>query len=149
MQWREGRLEQGVGGFDEGRAGRLAVWRAIQAPMVDAAWRTFDAQLIVHGGALAGGIRGAAARAFLDQLLIAPPSLVCFFGFLGAMEGCTLDECVGRITAGFWPAYMVALPFWGGVHLVTFGFMPPDFRIAWASVVAVAWNAFMSGQVSG
>ena len=37
-----------------------------------------------------------------------------------------------------------ALPFWLSVHTVTFGVLPPYYRIAWASFAAVFWNAYMS-----
>mmetsp|Transcript_39365 Transcript_39365/g.65310 ORF Transcript_39365/g.65310 Transcript_39365/m.65310 type:complete len:184 (-) Transcript_39365:59-610(-) len=141
MQWREGHSQ-----LDWSRTTRLASFRTLHAPLVDSAWRVIDTRLLAMGGVLATGITGAITRAVCDQLLLAPPSISFFFLSQGALEGLSFTECVERVHTSFVPAYKVALPFWGCVHVVTFGVIKPDFRIAWASVIAVFWNAFMSGQ---
>lgn len=132
--------------IDATRSGRVALYRAVHAPVIDASWRAFDARFLARGGMLAAGLPGAAARALCDQCVLAPPSISAFFLTQGLMEGLTLAECSQRIRTSFLPTYSVAFPFWMTTHMITFGFVPPNWRILWASVIAVFWNAFMSGQ---
>ena len=149
MQWQE-RASSSVDGttssIDAARSARVATFRAVQAPIIDSAWRFFDARLLARGGALAAGVRGAAARALCDQCLLAPPSIAAFFLTQSAFEGLSAAESVERARTSFADAYAVAFPFWSCIHMVTFGLIRPDWRIAWSSFIAVFWNAFMSGQ---
>ena len=131
---------------DPERSARIASFRALQAPIIDYAWRAFDAGLTARGGVLAAGPAGAAARALADQCLLAPPSIAAFFITQGVLEGLSLSDSVERVRSSFIPAYSVAFPFWTCAHMITFGCVRPDWRIAWSSVIAVFWNAFMSGQ---
>ena len=55
------------------RAARLATFRMLHAPLVDTAWRAFDAHIRV------GGARGVLAKVLADQALLMPPSLFAFF----------------------------------------------------------------------
>ena len=58
----------------------------------------------------------------------------------------TLGESVRRAKDGFVPAALKCLPFWCTVHCVTFGVVAPRYRMAWASLCAVAWNAIISSE---
>jgi hypothetical protein len=103
MQWREGRRSDT---FDWERAGRLAAFRAVHAPVIDYSWRFFD-RAIPFTGAV-----GVVARVVADQALLMPPSLIAFFLSQGAMEGLSAEACVERVKDAFIPtgapAYTVA-----------------------------------------
>ncbi|KAL1530898.1 hypothetical protein AB1Y20_001789 [Prymnesium parvum] len=132
--------------FDMARCARLAAFRAVHAPVIDAAWRVFDARLSARGGLLATGVTGAAARALCDQCILAPPSIGAFFLTQGLFDGLSIDQSIRRMQSSFIAAYQVAFPFWLSTHMITFGLIRPNWRIAWASFVAVFWNAFMSQE---
>ena len=123
--------------LDRARSARVAGFRALQAPIVDSAWRFFDARFQARGGMLAAGVSGAAARAVCDQCLLAPPSIAGFFVFQGLFEGLGATESMDRARSSFAGAYIIAFPFWTCTHMITFGVVQPNWRVAWASVIAV------------
>ena len=92
MQWKEGRRS-----VDWARAGRLAAFRTVHAPVIDYSWRFFD-RAIPFTGAV-----GVAARVVADQGLLMPPSLVAFFLSQSAMEGLSAEACVARTKDAFIP----------------------------------------------
>ena len=92
MQWKEGRRS-----VDWARAGRLAAFRTVHAPVIDYSWRFFD-RAIPFTGAV-----GVAARVVADQGLLMPPSLVAFFLSQSAMEGLSAEACVARAKDAFIP----------------------------------------------
>jgi hypothetical protein len=50
--------------IDGERAGRMSVFRMLQAPIQDVAWQTFDRRILLPGAA------GVAAKVAADQILI-------------------------------------------------------------------------------
>jgi hypothetical protein len=136
MQYMEGTTE--VEGFDSDRALRLATYRGLQAPLVHMAWSAFDRVITVAGPS------GVAAKVVADQLLIAPPSLTVFFYAQARFEGKGADVARQRLADNFFPTWFAAMKFWGVAHCLTFGVVPPRYRIAWASFASVGWNAYLS-----
>ena len=132
--------------LDSARTGRVVGYRFVHAPLVESAWRLMDATLSARGGMFAGGLTGAVSRALLDQCLLAPPSIAAFFATQALWEGQGLRDSIDRVQTSFLPAYIVAFPCWMCVHTITFGIVKPQWRMAWASSVAVFWNAFLSGR---
>lgn len=146
MQYREFRQRESAQQLDSARTARVMGYRLMHAPIVESAWRLLDASLAARGGMLASGLTGAVSRALCDQCLLAPPSIAAFFMTQSLLEGCTASESVERVRTSFVPAFMVAFPCWMCAHTITFGLIRPEWRMAWASTVAVFWNAFLSGR---
>jgi hypothetical protein len=90
------------------------------------------------------GPLGVAAKVAADQTLIAPWSLLAFFYCQSKLEGRSEDSSRSRATTMLIPTYKACLPFWCVVHTITFGLIPSQHRIAWASLASVGWNAFLS-----
>jgi hypothetical protein len=135
MQFKEGNTS-----FDYMRSCRLAVFRMAQAPLVDLMWQGFDKIITIKGPA------GTLAMVAADQIFIAPPSIVAFYYCQSWMEGRSELERRERVLTMWLPTYSVCLPFWCCAHSITFsGLIPSNFRIAWASLCGVGWNAYMSG----
>lgn len=138
MQHQEGvNLTENLDGH---RTARLAAYRCIHAPVVDQCWRYFDR---IWPKA---GMRGTLLKIVADQSLLMPPSLLIFFLSQSAMEGKLKEECLARMRDSFWPAVKLCVPFWCTMHLITFGVMRPNLRVAWTQVMAVAWNALLSNE---
>jgi protein Mpv17 len=138
MQFRE-TPDSFIQDFDFTRSCRLAIFRMVQAPAVDLIWQVWDTRITLEGPAK------VAAMVVLDQLLIAPPSILAFFYSQSAMEGKSDLESRERALTMWTPVYSNSVPFWCCAHTITFGFVPSHLRIAWASSVAIVWNAYVSG----
>jgi hypothetical protein len=123
---------------DNMRSMRLAVFRTVQAPIVDQAWQVLDRVIQIPG------LPGAAAKALADQTFIMPISMVCFFTSQGLMEGLSQRESFGRAKASLPIAAKASLPYWFSIHMVTFSVVPEHLRMLWASMSAVLWNVYMS-----
>jgi hypothetical protein len=130
--------KQGVTKIDHARSARLSAFRIVQAPFLSVAWRTFD-RWVPWPGASA-----VAAKVFLDQLLLMPPSMSSFFMTQGLMEGLPLQDCLKRTQETLPSTMLRCVPYWCTVHIVTFGFIPVTYRIAWTSLAAVGWNMYIS-----
>eukprot|EP00457_Paulinella_chromatophora_P013276 gb/GEZN01013559.1/.p1 GENE.gb/GEZN01013559.1/~~gb/GEZN01013559.1/.p1 ORF type:complete len:201 (+),score=21.27 gb/GEZN01013559.1/:91-603(+) len=128
-----------LGQIDPNRSMRLCAFRVVQAPVVAAAWRTFD------GWVKWTGARGVVAKIFLDQSLLAPISMSLFFLSQSMMEGRSFQAGVDRVETSLPSTMCHCVPYWTVIHSVTFNpLMPPHFRIAWSSTAAVGWNMYLS-----
>ena len=101
LQSREGRTPRD---WVLAQTGRVACYRMVHGPAIDACWRWFDARLPFGG-------RGVALRVLADQLILMPPSMAGFFLSQGLLEGLSLDECVERVRDSFWPAVRISVPY--------------------------------------
>ena len=125
--------------LDGERCTRIAAFRSCQAPFVDIAWTALDRWFRAVPGA-----PGIALKVLVDQCVLMPVSVASFFACMGAMEGLDARACAERARRGFVPAVSCAVPFWSCAHVITFGVVPPLWRVTWTSTVAVVWSAFMS-----
>ena len=130
---------EGTGPTDVWRTARLVLYRAAQAPIVDVMWRRFD---VWYAGL--SPLRAVGMKVISDQALLMPPSMCIFFGSQALLEGHSPEGAVRRITEAAGPALVFQLPFWIGVHSVTFGLCPPQYRVLWVSCSAVLSNMYLS-----
>ena len=122
---------------------RIIAYRVPQAPVLDIVWRRFDVAAVALS---LTGVRAAVFKVVCDQTLLSPYFNVIFYSSQALLEGGSLGEAATRARHGFWPTWLASLQFYGCVHLITFGVLPPHLRIAWNSCAAIAWTAFMSHQ---
>ena len=127
--------------WDAARAGRIVVYRAVQAPIVDSAWRSFD--LLATRLSLTS-LRAVAFKVVLDQALIMPPSVAFFFLSQSLLEGETMASALERTSTGFFPLASDCFMYYSMVHCVTFGAVPPSLRILWVSMAGAVWTAYTS-----
>ena len=120
---------------------RIACFRTVHAPVVDACWRWLDVRL-----PFLGTLRGSVLRALADQTLLMPPSLLAFFYSQALLEGLDLQAAGARVRDAFWPTACIAFPYWMTAHTLTFAAFAPQHRMAWAQCCAVLWNALASQQ---
>ncbi len=125
-------------GADGARTVRVAAYRMLQAPILEAAWGRFDVWF-----ARLSRPAAVICKVGADQSILMPPFVLCFFAMQAALEGLSPTECAARARAQFVPAVCACVPFWCTAHLITFN-LPARLRIAWASCAAVGWNAYLS-----
>lgn len=93
------------------------------------------------------------AKTAIDQCIWAPIMTCVFLAFLTTLEG---HPDVGMISsviqAKLVPIMLANFTVWPLAHLVNFRFVPPEQRILFNNVVAIAWTTYLSytcGAVAG
>ena len=90
------------------------------------------------------GARAAAFKIAADQTTLMPFFVVVFFIFQAKLEGLSMEKAIQRTSTAFWPTVVLCAPYYCTVHTVTFGFLPVKHRLAWSSLCAVGWTAYIS-----
>jgi len=128
--------EDGPGELDNARTARLVAFRALQGPLMDAAWRYFDARFAPLSPA-----RRVLAKVASDQLLLMPPFTFLFFCSQAALDG---SWHLARAVACLPETLLFQFAYWPLAHTFTFGVVPTRFRLMWFSSAAVIANAYLS-----
>ena len=84
------------------------------------------------------------AKVLLDQGIWTPPALGSFYFCMSTFEGNSVDASIRRVREQLWPTLLLNWPIWIGVQGLTYGFIPQRFRVAFVSIIQVAWNAVLS-----
>ena len=77
------------------------------------------------------------AKVFLDQFLLGPPSLFCFFVLMSALEG--KDDVLAEGRLKFPAAFAADCVFWIPVQAANFMLVPPTHRVTFIGVMAFVW----------
>ncbi|KAG0592470.1 hypothetical protein KC19_1G254500 [Ceratodon purpureus] len=91
----------------------------------------------------ATGFTGAAIRLVLDQFLFSPAFVALFFASLLTLEGRPKDV-VPKLKQDWKPAVIANWKLWIPFQFVNFLFVPQQLQVAFANVVALAWNVYLS-----
>ena len=127
--------------YDWQRTGRMVAYRVLQAPIIESAWRSFD---LMAARLRIVGARAVAFKIVADQLTLMPAFTATFFVIQALLEGEKMERALQRSSVAFWPTVILCGPYYSTVHIVTFGFLPVQHRLAWSSVCAVGWTAYIS-----
>ncbi|XP_004635895.1 peroxisomal membrane protein 2 isoform X2 [Octodon degus] len=86
----------------------------------------------------------AAKRLLLDRLLFAPAFQLLFFLTMNLLEGKDTAALVARVRSGFWPALRMNWRVWTPVQFININYVPLQFRVLFANLVALFWYAYLS-----
>ena len=84
----------------------------------------------------------------MGQVTVFPAYLAAFFTYSCLLEGSSLNEAIRHARAAFPSTYQAGWVFWPAANLINFVFVGAAQRVVYVNVVGLAWNAFMSWQVS-
>ncbi|KAG1674855.1 hypothetical protein FOA52_015243 [Chlamydomonas sp. UWO 241] len=79
----------------------------------------------------------------IDQLLFAPTCIAAFFGLINVIEG-KPDMIVPKLKADLWEAVKANWLLWVPAQAINFSVVPLPLRAPFVSVVALAWNVYLS-----
>lgn len=91
----------------------------------------------------ATGFTGAAIRLVLDQFLFSPAFVALFFASLLTLEGRPKD-IVPKLKQDWKSTVIANWKLWIPFQFVNFLFVPQQLQVAFANVVALAWNVYLS-----
>eukprot|EP00906_Rhabdomonas_costata_P033992 RCo047848 len=96
----------------------------------------------------AAGWQAVGLKIALDQFLYTPIFTVIFFTYMALAHGLTCGDAIRVAFARLLPTLKVNWVVWPPVHVITFGFIPLDFRVLFISVMAFFWACFLSYAAS-
>eukprot|EP00931_Biecheleriopsis_adriatica_P038379 TRINITY_DN21992_c0_g1_i1.p1 TRINITY_DN21992_c0_g1~~TRINITY_DN21992_c0_g1_i1.p1 ORF type:complete len:158 (+),score=9.01 TRINITY_DN21992_c0_g1_i1:68-541(+) len=91
------------------------------------------------------------SKILADQLVWTPPSMTLFYMCMAVAEGGTVNAGWHRAMGEsawdgtLWKTLKINWPFWGTAHIVTYALVPLTYRVAFVSMVSIAWNGILSG----
>lgn len=125
--------------YDALRTARFCAFRLLVFGPVLAVWMRGLERLV-----RVPGKRGVAMKIGLDQFVLQPPMLCTFYFSMAVLEGSGPSVGATRAAEMLVPTMKLNVPFWVSIHTVTFTAIPPQYRVAWISLIQIGWNAVMS-----
>ncbi|XP_036777820.1 peroxisomal membrane protein 2 isoform X1 [Manis pentadactyla] len=83
-------------------------------------------------------------RLLLDRLVFAPAFLLLFFTVMNFLEGRDAAAFAAGVRRRFWPALRTNWQVWTPVQFVNVNYVPLQFRVLFANVVALFWYAYLA-----
>ncbi|TRZ00857.1 hypothetical protein DNTS_013405, partial [Danionella cerebrum] len=83
-------------------------------------------------------------RLLLERLVFAPAFLLLFYVVMNVLEGKTLTEVQSKLKTSFWPAMKMNWKVWTPFQFINISFIPVQFRVLFANVVALFWYAYLA-----
>ncbi|CAB1096995.1 unnamed protein product [Ectocarpus sp. CCAP 1310/34] len=84
----------------------------------------------------------------VDQMVYAPFSITSFVGYAAVLNGGgpakVVDETKKNLGETFWSIWLTDWKVWPAANLFMFRFIPSSYRPSFASMVQVAWQAYLS-----
>lgn len=132
----------GAGGVDIARFVRFAFFGfVLQAP-----WNHYYYQLL--DGALPPTpdpfTTTTGIKVFIDQFIQAPIFTILIFGFLGLLEGKTVDDIKKQLDEDYVDTMFANWKLWVPATAVNIAFCPPILRVLFLNVVFFFWSIFLS-----
>lgn len=132
--------------LDRSRTMQCAGYGAVVTGPLIALWYPFlDRLCSRHKIALKYGLWAAPlAKVAADELIMEPPTLVLFFGYMNACEGGNLQDFKTKVETQFFPSWFTSMAVWPIVLLGTFRFLSVPVQAPVINVCCVVWDAFLS-----
>jgi len=84
------------------------------------------------------------AKVIADELIMDPPCIFMFLGYMTLCEGNGFDTFVGKLSHEFWNIWIASFVVWPPVLLGTFRYLPVYAQAPVINAVCVVWDAFLS-----
>lgn len=87
---------------------------------------------------------GVAVRMALDAALFSPVAVACYFTWRSALEGKDLNGILAKLEAKWSKALMASLSYWPAANLISFSFVPVQYRVLYNNVLSLFFNGYLS-----
>jgi len=84
------------------------------------------------------------AKVIADELIMTPPCLFLFFGYMNLCEGGTVQKYENKLKGEFFSSWLASITFWPPISLATFRFLPVYAQAPVINAVCILWDAFLS-----
>ncbi|XP_072271361.1 peroxisomal membrane protein 2 [Pyxicephalus adspersus] len=83
-------------------------------------------------------------RLLLERLIIAPAFLFLFFIVMNFLEGKNLNSLNRKLKDSYWSALVMNWKVWTPFQFINVNYIPVQFRVLFANLVAFFWYAYLS-----
>jgi hypothetical protein len=132
--------------WDHDRTKQIATFGGVITGPLLATWYPLLERLAQqHGLAKFGTLAVPVAKVVMDELVLEPPFLLFFFGFMTAVEeGGSWESYKLKLSREYMPTYQTSLAGWPLILFLNFRFVPVFAQPAVVNVFCVFWNGFLS-----
>ena len=131
--------------WDYERTGRISSYGACVTGPLLAVWYPFLERLTKrHNLARFGTLAVPCAKVFMDEIVLEPPFLLVFFGYMNVAEGGNIQTYQHKLSNEYLPTYTTSLMGWPIVLLLNFRYVPVFAQSAVVNICCVVWNGFLS-----
>ena len=131
--------------WDYERTGRISSYGACVTGPLLAVWYPFLERLTKRNNiARFGTLAVPCAKVFMDEIVLEPPFLLVFFGYMNIAEGGNMQTYKQKISNEYIPTYTTSLMGWPIVLLINFRYVPVFAQSAVVNICCVVWNGFLS-----
>lgn len=88
------------------------------------------------------------AKLAMDQLLFAPVLTCSYLYLVGALEDVPPAVTTRKIRRELWGVMKSNWSVWVPANLIGYSFIPLELRVAWGSLVGIAWTTLLISKVS-
>lgn len=86
----------------------------------------------------------AIKRMIIDQSLFAPYATAYFLTFSTLLDTGNINDIKNRLKSSWFKAYKVNLTVWPAAQIINFCWIPLQYRVLWANLIALWWNSYLS-----
>ena len=87
--------------------------------------------------------KAALVSVLFDQLVFSPVFIGAFLSALTCLEG-KPDQIKKRLEQGWWDSLLLNWKLWVPFQMINFRFVPQNYQVLFANVVALIWNTGLS-----
>mmetsp|Transcript_2269 Transcript_2269/g.3229 ORF Transcript_2269/g.3229 Transcript_2269/m.3229 type:complete len:324 (+) Transcript_2269:42-1013(+) len=84
----------------------------------------------------------------LDQFLWGPIWNATYVSLVGILKQDSFERVWEAVTSTAVPLVVSGLKLWPAVHIITYGFIPPENRLLWVDMVEILWVTILSRQAA-
>ncbi|XP_062874016.1 peroxisomal membrane protein 2 [Trichomycterus rosablanca] len=83
-------------------------------------------------------------RLLLERLVFAPAFLLLFFTVMNALEGKSIADLQDTVKTRYWAALKMNWKVWTPFQFININYVPVQFRVLFANLIALFWNAYLT-----
>lgn len=95
-----------------------------------------------------GGTSVAVKKVLFDQLLFSPAFIPCFLVCLGFLQQRQWADIQQTVRRDYVPILVTSYMIWPAAQIINFRFVPLQYRVPFASAVALVWNTYLAWKAN-
>mmetsp|Transcript_10682 Transcript_10682/g.25484 ORF Transcript_10682/g.25484 Transcript_10682/m.25484 type:complete len:245 (-) Transcript_10682:340-1074(-) len=138
-------LSYSMSRYDWYRTVKCASYGALISGPVLAAWYPWLDRLFTTKYKLnPNGWAQAVAKVAADEIIMEPPTLFVFYGYMNVFEGGTMTSFWQKLDQEFITSWVTSITYWPPVSLLSFRFLPVYWQAPIINLCCIIWDGYLS-----